>query len=137
MSFALDKECFCLFILIFFLVVQVWPSGCAWVLPWFLDGTNDTVRQPNSGFQDDFLISTALFPLLGSTCRKNMTVFFFPVGVSFFLSSFVSLPLVSKPTPAHFQSNPFIYFFFQIWFMFFIAIYFILNYLYSWDFLSI
>jgi hypothetical protein len=59
------------------------------------------------------------------------------VGVSFFLSSFVSLPQVSKPTPAYFQSNPFIYFFFQIWFMFFIAIYFILNYLYSWDFLLI
>jgi len=79
-----------------------------------LDGTNDTVQQPNSGFQDDFLISTALFPLLGSTCRKNMTGFFFSVGVSFFLSSFGSLPQVSKPIPAYFQSNPFIYFFFQI-----------------------
>ena len=121
----------------FFSSYQVWPSGCAWVLPWFLDGTNDTVRQPNSGFQDDFLISTVLFLLLGSTCRKNMTGFFFSVGVSFFLSSFVSLPQVSKPIPAYFQSNPFIYFFFQIWFMFFIVIYFILNYLYSWDFLLI
>jgi hypothetical protein len=35
---------------------------------------------------------------------------FFSSWSFFFLSSFLSLPRVSKPTPAHFQSNHFIYF---------------------------
>jgi hypothetical protein len=82
----------------FFSSYQVWPNGCAWVLPWFLDGTNNTVRQPNSGFQDDFLIPTALFPLLGSTCRKNMTVFFFRWEFLFsFLLSSLFLWFQSQP----------------------------------------
>ena len=94
------KSVFVFLFWLFFSNYQVWLSDCAWVLPWFLDGTNDTVRQPNSGFQDDFLIPTALFPLLGSTCRKNMMVFFFfrwEFLFSFLLSSlflwFQSQPL--------------------------------------------
>lgn len=89
---------FCLFILIFFSSYQVWPSGCAWVLLWFLDGTNDTIRQPNSGFQDDFLIPIMLFLLLGRTCCKNMTGFF--SNWSFFF--FFFFPLSSLG----FKANP-------------------------------
>ena len=95
-------------------------------LTWILDDAYNVVQWPNSNFNDDILILTTLFLLLGSVCVENM-MGFSPVVVSFF-SFFLISSSVLKSTRAHFQSNHLIYFCLRCGPLLFIIIYFILYY---------